>query len=88
MKKISAAFDGLNFEEATLEYALEAAAKSKAACPPKSNADYWMPKLDRNIEQEIAQQLSLELSGWRLLSFGNANYEKTVQRSYPGWLNN
>lgn len=31
MKKISAAFDGLKFEEATLKYAIEAAAKSKAA---------------------------------------------------------
>jgi hypothetical protein len=31
MKKISAAFDGLKFEEATLKYAIEAADKSKAA---------------------------------------------------------
>ena len=40
------------------------------SCPihkttPKKNADYWIPKLQRNVERDRAQDNALEAAGWR-----------------------
>jgi DNA mismatch endonuclease (patch repair protein) len=32
---------------------------------PKSNVDYWNPKLDRNIERDREHSIQLRLLGWR-----------------------
>ena len=32
--------------------------------PPKSNQEYWLPKLERNIQRDIENQKALENSGW------------------------
>lgn len=41
------------------------------ACPlarlPKSNPDYWLPKLDRNRQRDVSAQSKLEELGWRVL---------------------
>lgn len=43
----------------------------KAGCldgrPPKSNTDYWGPKLARNVERDAATQIALTKAGWRIL---------------------
>jgi DNA mismatch endonuclease (patch repair protein) len=44
---------------------------SKADCldgrPPKSNVQYWLPKLHRNIQRDAEDQAKLEQLGWRVL---------------------
>ncbi|HDR9076999.1 DNA mismatch endonuclease Vsr [Burkholderia cenocepacia] len=34
---------------------------------PKTNIDYWHPKLHRNIERDAAAMLQLEKAGWSVL---------------------
>ena len=34
--------------------------------PPKSNAGYWLPKLERNIERDAEKRAALEELGWRV----------------------
>lgn len=34
---------------------------------PKSRAEYWGPKLDRNIERDTAHVAALEAAGWKVL---------------------
>ena len=34
---------------------------------PKSNKDYWLPKLERNVERDKAHKQALENSGWNVL---------------------
>jgi DNA mismatch endonuclease (patch repair protein) len=36
---------------------------------PKSNVDYWAPKLARNIERDAESTLALEALGWTVLRF-------------------
>lgn len=42
------------------------------SCPqhgttPKSNTDYWIPKLRENIERDRATDSSLQVSGWQVV---------------------
>ena len=39
------------------------------ATRPKANADYWGPKLDRNIERDRETTAALESAGWAVLRF-------------------
>jgi DNA mismatch endonuclease, patch repair protein len=39
----------------------------KKARPPKSNQEYWMPKLNRNVERDKAILEKLEREGWEYL---------------------
>jgi DNA mismatch endonuclease (patch repair protein) len=44
------------------------------ACPvcgraPKSNVDYWGPKLARNVERDAAQAAAMREAGWTVLRF-------------------
>lgn len=34
---------------------------------PKSNSDYWVPKLTRNVERDAAHVAALEAMGWNAL---------------------
>ena len=34
---------------------------------PKSNLDYWLPKLARNKERDHANQAALESRGWKIM---------------------
>ena len=36
---------------------------------PKSNADYWLPKLSKNKERDRDTDRLLEVAGWRVLRF-------------------
>lgn len=37
--------------------------------PPKSNLEYWVPKLARNVERDRAQAGALVAAGWSVLRF-------------------
>lgn len=37
------------------------------ATMPKANADYWRPKLARNVERDREQTARLRASGWRVV---------------------
>ncbi len=37
------------------------------ATPPKSNTDYWLPKLERNKQRDKEIYQKLENSGWKVL---------------------
>jgi DNA mismatch endonuclease (patch repair protein) len=36
---------------------------------PKSNKDYWIPKLKRNTERDHAKNSKLEAEGWKVMRF-------------------
>lgn len=42
--------------------------KCKVARKPKSNLDYWLPKLDRNIARDAANARALKEAGWTVLT--------------------
>lgn len=39
----------------------------KSVHQPKSNTDYWQPKLARNQERDKLNQTALQAQGWRVL---------------------
>lgn len=43
------------------------ASSCKIVRVPKSNQDYWLPKLKRNAEKDIAVKRQLQRSGWGVL---------------------
>lgn len=36
---------------------------------PKTNSDYWSPKLSRNIERDLETTAAIRAEGWRVLRF-------------------
>ena len=38
----------------------------KYAYTPKSRVDFWLPKLARNVERDLAAQQALQALGWRV----------------------
>lgn len=34
---------------------------------PKSNLDYWLPKLDRNVQRDARNEAALREAGWTLI---------------------
>lgn len=38
----------------------------KYAYTPKSRLDFWLPKLARNVERDLAAQQALQVLGWRV----------------------
>lgn len=41
---------------------------ARGARQPKSNADYWIAKINRNRARDAAAQTALEADGWRVLT--------------------
>jgi DNA mismatch endonuclease (patch repair protein) len=39
------------------------------ATSPKANADYWLPKLARNVERDVEATTKLRVEGWTVLRF-------------------
>lgn len=35
---------------------------------PKHNADYWIPKFERNVERDIEKRAQLEAAGWIVIT--------------------
>lgn len=49
---------------------------SRAAIP-KSNEDYWIPKLKRNIERDQKDYMALRNAGWRVIVVWECSLKKT-----------
>ncbi len=45
---------------------------------PKTNADYWAPKLARNVERDRETTAALKAEGWRVLRFWEHEDAATV----------
>lgn len=48
----------------------------KEAFLPTSNTEYWLPKLQKNIERDKARQKELEVLGWRFLVVWECQLDK------------
>lgn len=48
---------------------------------PKANANYWGPKLDRNIERDRETNETLRAAGWTVLRFWEHEDPSTVSAS-------
>ena len=35
---------------------------------PKHNADYWIPKFERNVERDEEKRNQLEMAGWTVIT--------------------
>lgn len=47
---------------------------------PKSNQDYWIPKLERNIERDKLVNQTLEKQGWVVLRFWESEIKKEIEK--------
>jgi DNA mismatch endonuclease, patch repair protein len=48
---------------------------------PRTNVDYWVPKLRRNVERDRATDAALEIAGWRVIrAWEHEPVERTVER--------
>lgn len=45
----------------------------------KSNREYWIPKIERNIEHDKEVTAALEMSGWTVLRFWGKDIEKNLK---------
>lgn len=51
------------------------------ATRPKTNVDYWTPKLDRNVERDRETTVLLQLAGWTVLRFWEHEAPSDVARA-------
>jgi len=47
---------------------------------PKSNQEYWIPKLERNIQRDIEVNMELKNNGWTVMRFWESNIKKDVDQ--------
>jgi DNA mismatch endonuclease (patch repair protein) len=57
----------------------------RKATIPKNNADYWGPKLQRNVRRDQAARLRLEESGWRVLVLWECEIPREEAALRPSW---
>ncbi len=46
---------------------------------PKSNQEYWIPKIKRNIERDREVNNTLQESGWQVMRFWQKEIEKNLE---------
>lgn len=46
---------------------------------PKSNSDYWIPKLERNIKRDIHVNEKLRSEGWTVIRFWEKDIRKNTE---------
>jgi DNA mismatch endonuclease (patch repair protein) len=46
---------------------------------PRSNQEYWKPKIERNIERDIQNKQKLENEGWKVLVIWECELKKSVR---------
>lgn len=49
---------------------------------PKSNIEYWIPKLERNRLRDIANKTELENSGWNVIIIWECELKKDVRQKH------
>ena len=52
-----------------------------------SNADYWVKKIERNIERDKLKDQALMELGWRIIHFWSKDVEKNVEQCYMQIVN-
>ncbi len=62
------------------------------SCPihgriPKSNIEYWKPKLERNVERAKEKDSRLEQSGWAVLHFWEHDIKKDPNKCVAEIMN-
>lgn len=50
---------------------------------PKHNSEYWIPKLERNVERDREQRLELNSMGWTVVDI----WECELKRDFEGSVN-
>lgn len=48
---------------------------------PKTNADYWLPKLRNNVERDARHLVALEEAGWRVVVLWECEIKHYLERS-------
>lgn len=48
---------------------------------PASNQDYWLPKLERNMERDAINRESLQRDGWRVITVWECELKKQIRES-------
>jgi DNA mismatch endonuclease (patch repair protein) len=46
---------------------------------PTSNVEYWIPKIERNVQRDIDNKKLLEVNGWRVLVIWECELKKNVR---------
>lgn len=49
--------------------------------PPKSNKNYWIPKLERNVERDREQNRYLKKNGWKTIRIWEHEVKKNLDKS-------
>lgn len=65
-----------------------AAPTCKAAHVPRSNTEYWGPKLARNVERDARAQAALAAAGWSVLTLWECDlkHEAAIQCKVTAFL--
>lgn len=45
---------------------------------PRSNQDYWKPKIERNIQRDAENQQKLEADGWKIIVVWECELKKRI----------
>lgn len=56
--------------------------------PPKSNVDYWLPKLSANKDRDIRKEQALRILGWNVLTIWqcDVNDQDYLEKILKGFL--
>lgn len=46
---------------------------------PTSNVEYWIPKIERNVQRDIDNKKLLEANGWRVLVIWECELKKKIR---------
>lgn len=64
----------------------------KRATTPKSRLDYWLPKFDRNVQNDKTHREELEAGGWKVITIWecevNKSFEETMEKLISSILHN
>lgn len=53
----------------------------KRATTPKTRTDYWLPKFERNIENDALHEQQLKDGGWRVFTIWECEVEKKFEET-------
>ncbi len=53
---------------------------------PRSNQDYWKPKIERNFERDMVNQKKLEADGWKVIQIWECELRKYMAEERLSFL--
>lgn len=51
---------------------------------PRSNLNYWLPKIEKNIARDRASAISLRKSGWKVIIVRECALDQGIERAIRG----